>query len=440
MYTDLYLRQHSHTPKILVLVAVTVMAAAGFFFVASKDSTPTRASKSELLEHQVANVSPTQVGVFWEVDTKDTGWIVYGKTPNSLKNIARDERDIQQDTSKRRYHFALMRNLDPNTTYYYRIVSDSALISAPDGEAFEASTSKDSNSRSTLSPIYGMAIETNGEPAQDAFAMLIVNNAHPIITLTTHTGEWLIPLQYVVQETTLNAISLSDQSIISIQLFDDAQTSMVRTTVDRSRPLPEAIQLGNNYSFIDDQSVLAAHDKVKSSSQTSREVSIRYPLPNAVIPGTAPLIKGYGIPKAEVLVSMNTGRPFLKRVVVSEDGKWSITTDGSIPPGRYTLTAITIDTNKNPITLTRNFTIIKSGEQVLGDSTEATPSGTLTPTTSVTAYPTIVTFTPSPLPTSANALTPTLTPAPPVSGVNMLPFITAGLGLAIFAVGTLLLL
>lgn len=430
MYTDLYLHQHSHTPKILVLVAVTVMAAAGFFFVASKDSTPTRASKNELLEHQIVNVSPTQLGVFWEVDTEDTGWIIYGTSPNSLKNIARDERDIKQDTAARRYHFTLMHNLNPNTTYYYRIVSNSALISSADGEAFEASTLKDSNSSSTLSPIYGTAIEVNGKPAYGAFAMLIVNNAHPILTLTTQTGEWLLPLQYIVQENTLNSIALNDQSIISIQLFNDTQTSLVRTTLDRSRPLPEAIHLGNNYSFIDDQSVLAAQDQAKTSSQASREVSIRYPLQNAVIPGTAPLIKGYGIPNAEVLVTINTARPFSQRAIVSSDGKWSVSTGGSIPPASYTLTVATIDGNNKPITLTRNFTIIKSGEQVLGDSTEATPSGTLTPTTSVsvTVEPTIVTF------------MPTLTPAPPVSGVNMLPFITAGLGLAIFAVGTLLLL
>lgn len=436
MYTDLYLREHSHTPKILVMVAVSVMAAAGFFYISSKDSTPTRASKNVLVEHQVVNVAPSQLGVFWEVDNEDTGWITYGTSPNSLPQITRDERDIAGDTTKRRYHFALMKSLEENTTYYYRIVSDSGLISQSNGDAFEATTLKNSHSSSTLSPIYGLAVEKNGEPARDALAMLVVNNAHPILTLTKHTGEWLLPLQYVVQEGTLNPIPLTNKSIISIQLFNDMQTSLIRTSVDRSRPLPEAINLGNNYSFIDEQSVLAVHDQASTSSQSTQEVSIRYPLPNAVIPGTAPLIKGFGIPGSSVQVSINTNRPISQRTTVDADGKWSANTGGSIPPGQYILIVVTVDQQNKPITLTRNFTIIKSGEQVqvLGESNVATPSASV--------QPTIITFTPSPLPTIATTgpVTPTVTPPPPVSGINMLPFVTAGLGIAIFAVGTLLLL
>ncbi|MDA1316400.1 MAG: fibronectin type III domain-containing protein [bacterium] len=430
------MREHSHTPKILVMVAVSVMAAAGFFYISSKDSTPTRASKNVLVEHQVVNVAPSQLGVFWEVDNEDTGWITYGTSPNSLPQITRDERDIAGDTTKRRYHFALMKSLEENTTYYYRIVSDSGLISQSNGDAFEATTLKNSHSSSTLSPIYGLAVEKNGEPARDALAMLVVNNAHPILTLTKHTGEWLLPLQYVVQEGTLNPIPLTNKSIISIQLFNDMQTSLIRTSVDRSRPLPEAINLGNNYSFIDEQSVLAVHDQASTSSQSTQEVSIRYPLPNAVIPGTAPLIKGFGIPGSSVQVSINTNRPISQRTTVDADGKWSANTGGSIPPGQYILIVVTVDQQNKPITLTRNFTIIKSGEQVqvLGESNVATPSASV--------QPTIITFTPSPLPTIATTgpVTPTVTPPPPVSGINMLPFVTAGLGIAIFAVGTLLLL
>ena len=451
MYSELYTQSRFRFTKYLAFVALFVVVSTIVFLLA-QDSSPTRASKRKLKEHEIVNVSPRQIGIFWETDEPDEGWLMYGDNQSSLDQIALDERDVRDEKLKRRYHYALLKNLQPNTNYYYKIVSNNELITQEDKAAFEAMTLEEAASMSSLSPIYGKIIQTNGQPARSAYAMLIVGNAYPLLSMTGNTGEWLIPLQYIATKQTRSPVPVTEEALITIQLFDDDNRSMVRSTIDRSRPIPQPITLGNNYSFISESDVLSVQDTKKVEAPVRKEtVDIRFPKQGAVIPGVAPLIKGYGIPGKGVEVNIDAKPEFSSRVTVDEKGEWNVPVKISIKPGKYTLTVETEDTKGNVVQLKREFTLIKSGERVLGESDQATPSGTITPSTA----PSIVVSTATPTPSKVVSPTPTGTlasptpiisgtltgvPTPPVSGMSIIPVMMAGIGMIAFGIGVMLLL
>lgn len=451
MYSELYTQSHFRFTKYLAFAALFVVVST-IIFLLSQDSSPTRASKRTLKEHEIVNVTPRQIGVFWETDEPDEGWIMYGEKASSLEQIALDERDIKGEKAKRRYHYALLKNLQPDTQYFYKIVSNNELISQEGDDSFEAMTLNENAAMTSLSPIYGKVIQTNGQPAKSALTMLIVGNAYPLVTMTGNTGEWLIPLQYLANKQTGGSVPVNDEALITLQLFDDENRSMVRSTIDRSRPIPQPITLGNNYSFISETDVLSVQDTKKKEVTIKRDiVDIRFPKQGAVIPGVAPLVKGYGIPGKAVEASIDSKPEFSSRVIVDERGDWNVPVKTTIKPGKYTLTVQTEDAKGNVVQMEREFTLIKSGERVLGESDEATPSGTLTPS----AAPSVVVSTATPTPSSVKSPTPTAklisptpiisgsltgVPPPPVSGMSIIPVMMAGIGMIAFGIGVMLLL
>lgn len=464
MYSDLYLRHRGHVTKGLVGLALVVSMVAVMFGV-SQDASPTRASRKTLVTHEAVNTTPTQIGVFWEVETSDEGWVIYGTNPDTLDLVAGDERDgFSGVREKRRYHYVLLRNLLPDTVYYYKIITDNELISRDDGGAFEVRTLPQSTYSSSLSPIYGKVLLPAGTPARGVFAMVLIGNAAPLIGLTSSTGEWLVPLQYVVHKETGQPLSLTDTMPYTVQFFDDVARSMVRSTFDRSRPIPEQITLGSNYTFVSDDSVLSAQTNDESGlSRGSEQLSIQFPKDRAVIPGTAPIIKGFGIPGSVVRIALNARPSFQTQLVVDDEGRWDVPIRFRMSPGTYVLQVDGEDSRGKLTTVKRSFTIAKSGERVLGEST-ATPSGTLAPTRSAptptaTPQPTpsrslsptppenevTPEISPSPTPGTILEISPAPSPAPiqptpPVSGVSLVPVVITGLGMMIMGIGVILLL
>ena len=438
MYSDLYTHPRFSPIKLLTTIAIVIVAALGLFLF-TQDSIPTRASKRALLDHQIVNISQKQLGIFWEIDTADEGWILYGKNPNNLDMTAFDERDIDGEKEKRIFHFALLRNLEPASTYYYKIISNNEVIQSDNTGIFSVITLDDTVHSANFSPIYGSVFFPNNNPADKTLIMLIIGNTHLIMAVSGSTGEWLIPLQYIIDKNSSKAVQFSENDPITIQMFDDAKRSLVRSTIERSRPLPQPVILGNNYSFITDPDVLAAADTPRSTNGGRQKVrvEIRYPKQNAVIPGTAPIIKGYGIPGEYVSVQINSRPGFSARVSVNQDGEWDVPVKIKIPAGTYILHAQTKTITGSTVEMNRRFTLIKSGEQILGESDEATPSGTITPSTKPSV--TVIITTPTPSITGISG-TPTITPSPPVSGLNIVPYVFAGVGLMVFGLGVILLL
>ena len=440
-YSDLYLKSQSRPSRLMVFVAVVVMASAAVIYYTSGIKF-TRASKQTTTKHHVVNLLPKQSGVFWEVQTADKGRVIYGENPANLSEVAVDERDINMQKD-RKHHYAVLKNLKPDTRYYYKLISNNELVSDTKGEPFSLRTLEEKTPGNALSPAYGTVVLPGGEPMSGVVVLISLANAVPLVATTGATGEWLVPLQYLVTKDTLRPVTIDMNTILTIDIFSEDARSVVKATVAQSSPLPQKVVIGKNYTFLEGDNVLSATSNKSKSSQKKYQVELRYPKQNAVIPGSAPLVNGKGVPGEFVTVSIDAKPVFTRRVRVDQNGDWLIEVKAPFRPGTYNLILKTVNDLNREVEIERQFTIIKSGEQVLAAT--ATPSGSVTPRTTVTGSLTLTPTgqespTPEPTEIDNSDLTATPTPPPPVSGINMVPIVVTSIGLVIVGAGLFLAL
>ncbi len=444
MYTDLYTREQNRPFHVMIGVAV-VAIASGIFFYFSSNSTPTRASKQVVTRQEVVNVFPGQVGIFWEVEGADSGWIIYGENPSRLDQIALDERDIAGEKQKRLLHYAVLKNLTPETTFYYKIISDEAIVSKND-EPFTVKTSSNGIASSSLTPSYGKVAEQNGSPKAGTFVMLNISNGFPLLAVTKNTGEWLIPLQHIVNKDDYSSIPISEDSVVSFQIFNETQQSTVKAVINQTHPVPQTTVLGTNYTFIGNEEVLSATSKRTASSSSKNTIEILFPKQGAVIPGSTPLIKGTALPGKQIVININSNPVFSTSTKADNDGEWSVSVKRAMSPGSYKLTMTTDNAQGKKLVIERSFTLIKSGERVGSVLAESTPEGTITgrpsptPSQKVSVSPSPTGSTLTPTEAIEEDLTPTPTPPPPVSGISFIPYMFAGIGLVLLGAGLVLVL
>ena len=462
MYTDLYLNQKKRRLPYVFLVMIFFVVSAVIFFI-TQDSSPTRASRKKLLNHEIVNMSPGQIGIFWETDQPDEGFVIYGTEEGKLPNIVLDERDIRSSRQKRKYHLVIIKNIEPSTKYFYNIISDNEVLKKDTGEDFTVESLPTGFPVTNIAPIYGKMVLDNAIPATDAFAMVIIGNAYPIISLGSSTGEWLTSLTYLVTKETSSPLIAKNTTPITIQLFNDNFRSMVRSTPQNSRPIPQIITLGNNYSFMTEEVLGQSTDNTTYINEEKPfeklkeyNFELKYPVDNALIPGMAPIIKGYGISGQQVKILINSSPAISQITTVNDKGEWNISLQEKLLPGKYTLTATSVNRFQKNESIKRVFTLLKSGERVLGEQT-STPSANLSPTKNITPTKTVnitITAAPTttpkitstPTPTIISAATPTLMPTiesvittePPVSGVSVFPYLLSGVGVVLIGIGTAL--
>lgn len=456
MYTDLYMKEQNRSLHVMIGFAVFAMVSAGLFYFISRNA-PTRASKQVVTKQEIVNVFPTQVGIFWEVETPDSGWIIYGENPSKLDVIAIDERDIVQEKQNRKYHYAILKNLTAETTYYYRIVSEDGVVSKND-EPFMVKTSSSGISSSALTPSYGKVAAQNGSFIGGSFVKLTVSNGFPLLAVTKNTGEWLIPLQHIVSKDDYSSVPISEDTVVTFRIFNDSQESNIKAVIGMTHPIPETTVLGKNYRFIGKEQVLAATNSRSTGSVSNSAILVLFPKQGGVIPGSTPLVKGNALAGKDVVITINSNPVFSASTKADADGEWSLSVKRSLAPGAYKLTMSTNDSKGKQVVIERNFTIIKSGERVGSVLAESTGSATITTTPPASPTPTRrvtggVSVSPSPSPTLiAEAptltpteileedLTPTATPPPPVSGISFIPYMFAGVGLVLLGAGLVLVL
>ena len=415
-------------PKIPTSVTIGVVLLLIFFLAGLFGLTPIRSKASKKTVRQLRLVSPShnQVSMYWQTDAKETGWLIYGQREQVLDKVALDERDVQDKRNLFYYHFAILKNLEPDTIYFYKIVSNNQLVEAKDGRAFSFKTPSNLSFASTLSPAYGKIIKENGEPLKDSIVILFFDKAYPIATLSKTTGEWLIPLNSILDKDTMKAKMVDLEDKLTIEVFgDEIKKTQIITEVSHISPLPQTVIYGKNYNFLNRENVLST--SIESKTRPSK-IEILFHKEEMIIPIGNPLIKGTAIPGSEVAVTIDSAKSYSFKTVTDREGVWRVMLTEQLPPGLHVLKLVTKDAKGRNVQLTRKFVIAKSGEQVLAAATEeATP--TFTPTT---------TPSPSLTPTVFISLTPTVSITPLVPGTNFIPIGAASASLIILGLGILL--
>ena len=421
-YSDIFLSRSSR--KVPTALFLLVVISISFLLVRMFSTKPTtsQASKKNLQQMMVVNLSYNQAGIFWQTGSKETGWIIYGNKENKLNSVAFDERDTAEKKYPYINHYVSIKNIDQNQDFFFKIVSNDSLITDTSGKPFFFHTPSNIVGSTNISPAYGKVISPNGTPLSTGMVILSFKNSYPLLSSLKLSGEWLIPLNNLIDKTSQKVRNLENGEIGLIEIYnEEGQKSSINVIAENLSPLPQTIIIGQNYSFVTKETVLSA---VTGSKESAQEISIIFPKDEGIIPGESPLIKGTALPGFEVIVIINSQVSYSARVKADKDGIWRLVPKERLPAGKHTLTMITKNSKGEEIKLTRQFTIAKSGEQVLGD---ATPESTLTsvPTLSPTTI----------IPTSTITTT---TPTPPTSGFSPLPMTIISGGMIIIGLGIIL--
>lgn len=413
-----------HTGVALPVVLLIIFFLGKFL---TFSSAPTRASKIALSRLEVVNISSTQVVVVWLTPQKSVGSVLYGRDKQALAQAAFDDRDIQDKKSLYSIHYAVLRNLKENTEYFFRLLADNALIAESNGEPYRFKTARTASSGINVQPAYGKIIKANGLPVEGALVLLSVDKAISLAAITKSNGEWLIPLNTLIDAEFMKSKTLARNDNIRIEIIsEESEQSFITFNIANLDALQSPLTIGKNYSFLVQDNVLSATDYNASSSD---EITVLYPMEGSIIPGQSPLIKGRAIPESFVSIVIDAKTASSQKVKTDKDGTWKTELPVKLVPGAHSLVVATKDEHGKEVLLKRTFTIAKNGEQVLGNATPEAKS-TIAPTIPV---PTI---NPNPQPTNAPMNTPA--PVPPVSGANTNSLIIGSFSAIILGIGIML--
>jgi len=423
----LYQEEKKIPTPIAFLFLLLMLSALGFILNKPK-TTSVSASKLRLERIEITNITNTSASVFWRTKEKEVGWLIYGEDKNRLNKQIFDDRDLVNSKNPYFNHYITFKNLQPNKRYFFEIITPKGLIRQNNNLPFSFVTKTQLPLPPSLSPAMGSVQDENGRPLAYGIVLLKIEGAGPLSDRTKDKGEWLIPLYYLTKVDTSELIQPKGDSQVTIEIIsEEGKISTIKTILGKISPLPQTIIIGKNYQFaIEEEKVLSETTK---NQLNFAKIDIIFPKENADIAGKKPIFKGTALPnkKLKIIIESKTSQVF--EIHADRDGIWKLTPFYDLEPGKHQVTIIAEDEDGKEIRISRNFTILKSGEGVtLG---EATPSGTISPTAMPTETP-ILTMPPVTL-TPTILLTP---PGPP--GINFFPLTVISTALMILGAGLIM--
>ncbi len=431
----MYKRENKKLLSILSCIGIVMLSLWLFLFIKDLGLKNGWEKAQGITNLQVINISPHGFDVAWATKeaVKEDQWVEWKNQKGNEEGKVVGEKigDI--------YHSSIL-DLQPGSTYTYKVrVGTKTYVQ---NNLVQTSVLLPMESKELpISPAYGKVLLPNGRPYSNGLLTYEIDGFFPIATFTKGTGEWLLPLTGLVDKKTLKITSISDAFPVTIRLFSYPKGS-IHTTVGQTRPLRQAITAGATLraEIAPNNEVVLGANTIAGTGLVQLQPSIVYPKERAIIPGSKPLMRGLAIPGKDVLAYIQgPTKQYSYRTVADAKGEWLIQYPLPLEAGAYLFSVSTVDKNGFPLTLRRSFSIVKSGEQVLGT---ATGSPTLAPTSPI--VPTnLPTGTPTIQPTSGIYPTavPTLfvpTATPPITGGGMTGFAYAAVFCIVVGAGLVL--
>jgi len=439
-YSALYIKKSQKMLAFLGVISVLSLLVGALFFIKQLGKQNGWQKSTGIDRSYVVNRSSHGFEVVWSSkdSTKEDRWVEVG----SEKGIYPIKSTLEHNGGVYR---AAITGLKADTTYYFRIRVGTKTYILPSLMSDIVHTPKVVTEK-PISPGYGKVLLPSTRPYADGLLIYEIDGYYPLAVFTKETGEWLIPLTGLVEKRSNSITSVADTSPVSIKLFSYPEGT-IRTLVGQTRPLKRAITAGTSLHLAQTlqgkgESVLGVHSQ-NFTSQTNSTSSIIYPKENALIPGNTPLIRGTAtIGRSVTILILGPTNQYSYRTTADEKGDWLVQSPLVLAAGKYTIIATIGNSNGLSTVLQRVFSIIKSGEQVLG---VATGSPTLIPTAPLVPTYSNPTSAPTSTPTSGviAMLTPTQIPipptaTPPVTGGGMSEFLFGALFCIVIGTGLVL--
>lgn len=423
-------RTQKKIPTLLALFLLLSGLTAATFLTQNYQSLNSLASTPAVPEDiHVSNVTESSFSVSYITATDVVGSIEV--STNTQKFIFLDDLDTDNTPRPRKTHMITAKKLTEQTAYTIKINgTENTCKQERFCPIISQITAPKLSTPLTLPPMHGSVLkDSKGAPAVSALIYAQVGKNALLASRVDSSGLWVIPLSNLhTNDLSSHALVNDDDLVqITVKLTSDAIATAVVDikSIKQNYPVP-AITIGNTYNYVNlsskkdlfardlNQRILGVYSSVSPTITPSlsrpSNVFVSFPKQDFdTTPDTRPRIRGTGKPNTQILITVQSN-PQIAKITIGKDGSWTFRPPKELIPGVHQLSITSYDDFGNVLTLKRSFVVLKSGEQVLGDST---PSASITPTDAPSATPTIEP-TNTPLPTPLN----TLTPAPPTPTNN----------------------
>ena len=450
-------RKQKRIPTIVALLILFAGIGSAVYFDQSSKTFFSKAKQTaDPLEVHFTNITQSSMTVSWLTAKAVTG-IIEVTSPGQNKHTFLDDLDSDNVSRVHTTHYINLQNLTENTLYQIKIISGNGCENSMSCPVYQQKTSVKMDAGSVLPPAHGTIKSGDGNTVERAVVYLLVGKSLPLSTRTDSLGNYVIPLNNLRSQDLLSRPEIADNDIVQINAFlsPEEKTDAVIDvkSIRQNLTIPE-MNLGNSYNFID---LISKKDQLSKSNQLNI-LGVQNPLiqattaPANITQGgidfifpkkdedttsdNRPRIKGTAPPNTQLLIIVNS-YPQKGQITVGPSGSWTWRPPQNLPPGVHHVSIQGYDQNGNNINIIRRFIVLKSGEQVLGESTPSaslTPNPTETPVVTPIVSPTISQVSPTPTLVSPSS-TPPPTAAYPSSTPSVTPPPTGNTNLTLYLIG-----
>jgi len=396
-------------PTLLALVVIVFGVLVTTYLVESGVIYTGRASQSTTPQDiKITNITDNSFTVSYTTTQETPGIVSFGKD-TTLGQNALDERDSRADSfSPYTSHHITVKNLTPNTQYYFSIVNGGSTY-LNNGAPYQTATAGKLNSAQTIQKkLQGVVILPNGEKVSEGLVYLSSPNSQDIST-RIQNGEYVLDLSNLRNKNLDSSFQISDTTIFTLKAVGkDGQSQITLFAKNSTVPI---ITLSQNYDFtISEDPILqplsseigGGLPQELQLNQTTGTPQITVPKKNEEFIDQRPQFKGTAVALETVSITIRDEN-IVTQVKADSSGNWLYRPTRTLIPGSHTITISAKDKTGVLRTATQSFTIFSLGTRV---AQTATPSAS--PTIGITATPTPIVITPTVIPTQLVTPTPTI--------------------------------
>lgn len=235
-------------PKIPTLVGLFLLligTVAGAVLVQSDKIFKSEAKLEEKAEEvRVTNVTDNSFTVSWLTNSSTNGYISYGKSQNSGAVIGQN--DIFSDESQT--HSATAVNLDPSTTYYFKIGFGKEGIK--NSKIYSVKTAVRTLAKPVPEIVFGQISNSQNKPVKGALVYISGQDISPQSAFTDSEGKWTLNLSRAFSTNLDKPAAFNQETILEIfTQSENSQFASAKIKVIASKPVP-TITMGKSYDFV----------------------------------------------------------------------------------------------------------------------------------------------------------------------------------------------
>lgn len=189
----------------------------------------------------LTNLASTSATIIWQTDQAVAGFITAGSTSSASDFTFRDERDSTQP-QKHYLHSVKLTNLQPDTTYYYK-VNSGGILTASDKFIFKTPSL---SQKPNTPPLIGSVLTQNLSPVDEALVVLKLPGSQTLSAVTKLSGNFILPLTEIRDESLSSTFDLSEPKVGTLEVYNNQLKSNITITIPQDKPIPTPIILGQN--------------------------------------------------------------------------------------------------------------------------------------------------------------------------------------------------